>query len=63
MRIATYNILKGGSQRVHWAKMIDEHSVDLLLLQEFYAHDEHLPPLLYSEARSRSVWQKVVQNG
>jgi len=34
MKIATYNILKGGSLRVHWAKMIEEHSVDLLLRQE-----------------------------
>ena len=63
MRIATYNILKGGSQRVHWAKMIEEHSVDLLLLQESYTPDEHLPPLKYPEARSRSVWKMVEKNG
>jgi hypothetical protein len=44
MRIATYNILKGGSQRVHWVKTIEGHSVDLLLVQESYAPDEHLPP-------------------
>jgi exonuclease III len=63
MRIATYNILKGGSLRVHWAKMIEEHSVDLMLLQESYAPDEHLPPLQYPEARSRSVWEMVEKNG
>jgi hypothetical protein len=40
MKIATYNILKGGSQRVHWVKMIEDHSVDLLLVQESYPHDE-----------------------
>src|SRR3954454_3185609 len=62
-KLATYNILKGGSKRLHWAKMIDEHSVDLLLVQESYPHDEHLPPLLYPEARSRSVWEMVEQNG
>lgn len=63
MRIATYNILKGGSQRVHWVKLIEDHSVDLLLVQESYTHDEHLPPLLYPEARNRSVWEMVEQNG
>ena len=31
MRIATYNILKGGSQRHHWVKLIEDHSVDMLL--------------------------------
>ena len=63
MRIATYNILKGGSLRVHWVKMIEEHSVDLLLLQESYSPDEHLPPLKYPEAQSRSVWKMVEKNG
>ena len=62
-KLATYNILKGGSKRLHWAKMIDEHSVDLLLVQESYPHDEHLPPLLYPEARSRSAWEMVEQSG
>lgn len=63
MKIATYNILKGSSQRVHWVKMIEDHAVDLLLLQESYVHDEHLPPLLYPDARSRSAWEMAEQNG
>jgi exonuclease III len=63
MRIATYNTLKGGSQRVHWAKMIEEHSVDLMLLHESYAPEEHLPPLQYPQARSRSVWEMAEKNG
>lgn len=63
MGIATYNILKGGSQRVHWVKMSEDHSVDLLLVQESYSHDEHLPPLLFPDARSQSVWKMVEQNG
>jgi hypothetical protein len=33
MKIATYNILKGGSQRVHWVRMIQDYDVDLLLVQ------------------------------
>lgn len=63
MKIATYNILKGGSQRVHWVKMIEDFGVDLLLVQESYGHDEHLPPLLYPDARNQAVWAMVEQNG
>ena len=63
MKVATYNILKGGTQRVHWVKMIEDHAVDLLLVQESYVHDEHLPSLMYPDARSRSVWEMVEQNG
>ena len=63
MRLATYNILKGGSQRVHWVKMIEDHSVDLLLVQESFIHDEHLPALLYPKLRSQSAWAMAEQNG
>lgn len=63
MKIATYNILKGGSHRVHWTKMIEDQGVDLLLIQESYPHDEHLPPLLYPDLRKQSVWEMVEQNG
>lgn len=63
MKLATYNILKGGSHRVHWTKMIEEQVVDLLLVQESYPHDEHLPPLLYPDLRRQSVWEMVEQNG
>ena len=59
MRIATYNIFRGGSKRVHWVKMIEDQSVDLLLLQESYSHDEHLPPQRYPEVRSRLAWETV----
>jgi endonuclease/exonuclease/phosphatase family metal-dependent hydrolase len=63
MKIATYNLLKGGRQRVHWVKMIEGYEVDLLLVQESYAHHEHLSPLAYPAARSHAVWQMVEQNG
>ena len=63
MNVATYNILKGGSQRVHWVRLIEGYAVDLLLLQESYAHDEHLPPLMYPDAGKRSVWQMAERNG
>ena len=51
MRIATYNILKGGSRRVRWVKMIEEHSVDMFLVEESYRHDQHRPPLPYPDAQ------------
>ena len=63
MKIGTYNILKGGSQRVHWVKMIEDYSVDLLLVHESYTHDDHLPPHFYPGERSQSVWEMVEQNG
>ena len=63
MKIATYNILKGGSQRVHWIKMIEDFGVDLLLLQESYSTEEHLPPLLYPDVRNQSAWEKIEKNG
>jgi len=63
MKLATYNILKGGLQRVHWTKMIDDLGVDLLLVQESYPHDDHLPPLLCPDSRKKSVWEMVNQNG
>ena len=53
MKIATYNILKGGSRRFHWVKMIENLGVDLLLVQESYAPEEHLPPSRYPNARSQ----------
>jgi exonuclease III len=63
MKIATYNILKGGSKRVHWLRMIEDYSVDLLLVQETYHHQEHLPRNRYPTAGQQSVWQMVKDNG
>ena len=63
MRIATYNMLKGGSQRVHWVRMIEDFGVDLLLVQESYPHHEHLPPLMYPDAGKQSAWEMAEKNG
>ena len=60
MKLATYNILKGDSNRTHWTK-IDDLGVDLLLVQESYPYDDHLPPLLYPDSCNRSVWKMVGQ--
>ncbi|MFO0905837.1 MAG: hypothetical protein U0939_22710 [Pirellulales bacterium] len=63
MKIATSNILKGGSRRTHWEKMVKEHGVDLLLVQESNPPDEHLPPLMFPTARNQSVWENAPPNG
>ena len=62
MKIATYNLLQGGSKRVHWKKMLNDHDVELLFVQESYPQNEHLSPSPPSETRNRSVWQKVESN-
>lgn len=59
MHIATYNLRFGGKQRIHWKKMLEEHSVDILLLQETYPSDEHLQPLFYPPPGERCVFQCV----
>src|SRR5262245_25401496 len=61
MRIATYNILKGGSKRVHWTQLIHGHAVDLLLAQESYSHHEHLPAIQFPDAPRRTAWKRVEQ--
>lgn len=63
MKVATYNIQKGGAQRVHWVRMIEDNGVDLLLIQESYPHHEHLPPLLYPDAMHQSAWEMVENSG
>jgi hypothetical protein len=60
MKIA---ILKGGSTREHWVRMVEENGVDLLLVQESYHPDKHFPALFYPDARKQSAWEMVEQNG
>jgi endonuclease/exonuclease/phosphatase family metal-dependent hydrolase len=63
MRIATYNIRKGGSRRVHWVRVIEDFGVDLLLVQESYPYHEYLPPLMYPDAGKQSAWEMAEKNG
>jgi len=63
MKVATYNILKGGSQRVHWVRLIEDFGVDLLLVQESYPHHEHLPPLMFPKVGKQSAWEMAEKNG
>lgn len=60
---ATYNLRKGGSDRNHWSTLLDHHGVDLLLVQESYSPDEHLPPLLNPKARSQAAWEPIPGHG
>lgn len=61
MKIATYNILKGGTRRVPWVKMVEDHGVDLLLVQESFDHEQHLPQYQYADAHGQCVWERVDQ--
>lgn len=62
LNVATWNILKGGTRRVHWVRMIEDYAVDLLLVQESYAHHEHLSPLLYPDGGSHTAWAMAEPN-
>src|SRR5262245_29893191 len=63
MKLATYNILKGGALRVHWIRLIEDFGVDLLLVQESYPSHEHLPPGQYPNAAKQTVWRMADKNG
>ena len=59
MKLATYNLLKGGARRTHWLRLVEDLGVDLLLVQESYSHREHLPASLQPEADRRVAWRPV----
>lgn len=63
MRIATYDLCKGGARRTHLAKLLNEHHVDLLLAQECAEPSEHLSPLFYPDLGESIHWQAVERNG
>jgi endonuclease/exonuclease/phosphatase family metal-dependent hydrolase len=62
MRVATYNLLKGGTNRGHWRKLIEEHGVDLLLAQESGPQDHYLSPLVHPDLQDQSVWDMATPN-
>lgn len=57
MKIAAYNLLKGGKGRGHWACMLEEQGVDLLLVQESAHPSEHLPPLSFPAIATASSFR------
>lgn len=59
MKIATYNLLRGGAGLTHWSRMVCEHEVDLLLVQESFAPSRHDKPLIEAARENRSVWGAV----
>ncbi len=59
MNIATYNLRLGGKRRTHWQKMLDDHKVDVLLIQETFPQDQHLPTLVEPLAADRCIFQCV----
>lgn len=63
MRIATYNLLKGGTKRTHWKEMIESHLVDLLLTQESARPDLHLTPDMFPDFQKQFVWEMSENKG
>lgn len=62
MKIAAYNMRKGGTQRVHWRRLIENHSIDLLLAQESFHQTEHLPADEFPELSGQSHWNSAGNN-
>lgn len=44
---------------MHWKRMINDHGVDLLCIQESYPQIEHLPASSSPDTCNRSVWKRV----
>jgi endonuclease/exonuclease/phosphatase family metal-dependent hydrolase len=63
MRIVTYNLHFGGKGRVHWNEIIEEFSPEILMVQESYAPEEHLSPLLHGMKHQHAVWSPVESKG
>jgi endonuclease/exonuclease/phosphatase family metal-dependent hydrolase len=59
MNLVTYNLRSGGTGRVHWSRIIEEHDPDIFLVQETAAPQEHLSHPLLAEASDRCAWKKV----
>jgi len=61
MIITTYNLRAGGraGRRVHWQRLLDGYSPDLLLLQETLDPALYLEPRVVAAHQGRIVWQPV----
>jgi endonuclease/exonuclease/phosphatase family metal-dependent hydrolase len=59
MRIAAYNLRAGGKRgaRMHWRRIIDEFSPEILLVQETYHPSVYLEPEFYAANANRIYWQ------
>ncbi len=63
MKIATYNLRKGGSgSRVHWRKIFEAIAPDIFLVQESYAPNQYMPAQLCQLNQDRLLWSKAGTN-
>jgi exonuclease III len=51
----------GGKGRQQWSKIIENHDPDVILAQETYAPQEHLPPLFDGDLHQHAVWHPVAE--
>ena len=59
MKLVTYNLQFGGRGCLHWDEIIKQFDPDLLFVQESFAPDLHLPPMLHGERYKRATWDRV----
>lgn len=59
MRIATYNLRSGGTNKTHWSKVLGNFDPDLFLVQESYDPVQHLPTLSHGELHRNACWKQV----
>lgn len=59
MRIATYNLRSGGTNKTHWSKVLGNFDPDLFLVQESYDPVQHLPTLAHGDLHRNACWEPV----
>jgi endonuclease/exonuclease/phosphatase family metal-dependent hydrolase len=56
MKIVSYNMRLGGAGLKHWALLIDRLNPDVVLAQETYAPQLHLPPATFGDIQQQVQW-------
>lgn len=59
MRIVAYNLQFGGSNKSHWARIIEDFDPDVFLAQESFEPIQHLPPLIHGERHRDAHWMPM----
>lgn len=61
MRIITYNLRSGGTNKTHWSKVLGSFDPDLFLVQESYDPVQHLPTLAHGDLHRNACWEPVAE--
>jgi hypothetical protein len=59
LRIVTYNLRAGGSNKSHWKKIFKDYDPHVFFAQESYNPDQHLPPADHGELHLSAAWQPM----